>query len=146
MIAETAAFGTGTLMGAGMKLAGKLLDSYSNVTISENQVRIAKIQSEQKALSAAREFALAFSGGVWARRFMVLTVFSYLFVFPFWAALKEIKINYLYVGEGAGIMGWIFGIGEGIKTATMEGFTIMPFQPIIASYMAGFYFGASTVK
>lgn len=146
MIAETASFGVGTLSGAGIKLAGKLLDGYKEATLSENQVRIAKIQAAESGWKSAREFALAFAGGAMARRFIVLTVFSYLFIFPFVAAMKGIPINYLHIGEGAGVLGWLFGIGEGVKTKVTEGFTVLPFQTMIASYVAGFYFGAGVVK
>jgi len=146
MIAEAASFGVGTLSGAGIKLAGKLLDGYKEATLSDNQIKLAKIQATESGWKSAREFALSFAGGAMARRFIVLTVFSYLFIFPFIASLKEIPINYLHIGEGAGILGWMFGLGEGVKTRTTEGFTILPFQTMIASYVAGFYFGAGTVK
>lgn len=146
MIAETAAFGIGTGTGVAAKLFGKLVDGHLQNSTARHQEKMQEMKLHQSGWAAAREFALAFSGGVWSRRFIVLVVFSYLFIFPFWSALVHLPLNFVYPGDGAGILGWIFGIGEGMKSKTFEGFVVMPFQTTIASFIAGFYFGAGTVK
>lgn len=146
MIAETTAFGIGTGMGAGAKLFSKLIDGHLANSTARHTEEMEMMKAQQSGWAAARDFAMSFSGGVWARRFIVFVVFTYLFVFPFWAAVREIPINYLYPGEGAGMLGWLFGIGEGIKSKAYTGFVVMPFQTTIASFIAGFYFGAGTVK
>ena len=146
MIAETLAFGTGTVGGAAIKLAGKLLDNYADATKTERQFRLEEAKVNQAATASARDFAMSFSGGVWARRFIVVTVFAYLFVFPFVLALMGNPIFHLSIGDGAGIFGWLFGIGEGVEVERMDGFTIFPFQTVLASMVAGFYFGASVSK
>jgi len=146
MIAETLAFGTGTVGGAAIKLVGKLLDNYADATKTERQYELEKAKAHQTAAESARAFATGFSGGLWARRFIVLTVFAYLFVYPFVLALLNLPIYHLTIGDGAGIFGWMFGLGEGIQVEKMDGFTVFPFQTVLASMVAGFYFGAGVLK
>lgn len=146
MIAETLAFGSGTAMGAGFKMVNKLIDGHVRNTTEKADLKKAELEAQQTGWAAAREFAQSFSGGTWARRFIVITVYSYLFLFPFYAVLKGIPVNYVFLEKGAGLFAWLFGLGEGTQSQSFDGFTILPFQTSIASFIAGFYFGASTVN
>jgi hypothetical protein len=146
MILEAAGFGVGTLGGAGIKLVTKGVEALIAGNTAKREAEENRHAEYMADVGKARDFALAFKGGVWARRFIVLTVFSYLFIFPYAVTFTGDQVHYVYLEEGSGIFAWLFGMGDGTKVITMTGFVILPFQRLLASTVAGFYFGAGIVK
>ena len=140
----------GTVVGGILKIiAAKMKKDEHTVNLIAQQQGLAD-DSADRAAKRGGEW------GAWTRRFIALTVVSYLFIAPvlivvlnLWARTFVVEwestpLIYAYSEPSGGW--WIFSNPDQMKFIEVEGLTVLPFQRQLATMIAGFYFGAGIVK
>ena len=96
--------------------------------------------AEQTAADDSADRAADREGGVWVRRFLVVSTVFAIVIAPFVFAFTDVGITIQNESNG------FLGLFKRIRWDTVQGFVILPEIRQTALAIVGFYFGSSQVK
>ena len=119
---------------------------------SQTDALIRALTAKEKTLQSARKYETPHTS--WTRKFIVVTVFASLFIFPMvltllnWVSpsIDEICILVPRELQSGGILSFIWNEGAKVEYVPLCGFILMPIHIMMAQIIAGFYFGQAGAK
>lgn len=119
---------------------------------ASNEMMIAAMAAKEDTLASARKYQTPHTS--WTRKFIVITVFSALFIFPMaltvmnWVtpSTPEICIFVPQELKDGGLLSFLWNSGATLQYVPLCGFVLMPIHILMAQIIAGFYFGQAGAK
>ena len=132
MTPELIAMLGGGISGFVMKLIGAQMESQAR--------QFERMLATQQGADASADAAAKRNGGVWVRRFLVVSTVFAIVIAPFVFAWTDVGVSIARETNG------FLGLFKGVKWDTVQGFVILPEIRQTALAIVGFYFGSSSIK
>lgn len=115
-----------------MKLIGAQIDHQAR--------QFERMQGGQEAADKSADAAAMRDGGVYVRRFLVVSTVFAIVIAPFIFAWTSVDISVARESQG------FLGMFKSVKWDAIQGFVILPEIRQTALAIVGFYFGSSQIK